>query len=265
MFMRLNLTILAISFLLASSLFAFDRVVLLSPAAGDIMQKLHLEKKVVGITKHMKGFPNAVKVGSHLRPNIEIIKSLNPDLIIISSTRFFSKAMNNVIKSEIFNYNPHTLDGIIRKINQIGKLFNKNKEASVLIDSLKNKLAKVKPLSRKPKVIYEVMQTPYIVSGQTDIITDIISKAGGVNIVTVKKRHVRYSYEKVLTGKPDIYFYQVGPMNKNPVPPEKREYFKDLKAEFIKINERSFARPNTKSFDNVLKINAIFKKWADSN
>ena len=264
MFTRLSLTSLIIFFLLNINISAYDRVVLLSPAAGDIFKQLHLEDKVVGITRHMQGFKYAKKVGSHLRPNIEIIKSLHPDLIVISSVRFFSKALNKNIETKYFNYNPHTLDGIIRKIKDIGEMFKKDKEANILIENLNLKLENIKQLKKTPKVVYEVMQMPYIVVGKTNIISDIICKAGGINIVTVNKKHVKYSYEKVVAAKPDIYLYQVGPMNKNPVPPGERKYFKTLNAMFVKIDERSFARPNTKSFENVLKLNKIFKKWGET-
>ncbi len=248
-----------ILFLIISvNLYAFNRVVILAPAAGDILKKLGVADSVVGVTKHMRGFKKAVKVGSHIRPNIEIISSLKPDLIIIQSTRFFNKNLQKSINAKIYKYDPYTLKQILSSINDFGKMFHKEKVAKNLIFKLKNKLKRVKKLNKKPKVVFEIMQLPYIVSGKKDIVNDIIEKAGGINIVNVNRKHVRYSYEKVLAAKPDIYLYQVGPMNKNPIPPEKREYLKDLKAKFIRIDERSFSRPNTKSFDNVLKLNKIF-------
>jgi len=261
--MKFVLTGLVVTLFLIINLnaYAYNRIVVLAPAAGDILKKLDVADRVVGVTKHMRGFKNAKKVGSHIRPNIEIISSLKPDLIIISSVRFFNKNLQNHIKAKIYKYNPYTLSQILSAIQQMGKMFNKEKRADELIVKLKAELKRVKKLKRKPKVVFEIMQIPYIVAGKRNIINDIIEKAGGINIVNVNKKHVRYSYEKVLAAKPEIYLYQVGPMNKNPVPPQKREYLKDLKAKFIKIDERSFSRPNTKSFDNVLKLNKIFMEY----
>jgi iron complex transport system substrate-binding protein len=253
--------IITLSLIISINLFAYNRVVVLAPAVGDIFKKLEIDSKVVGVTRHVRGFKNAVKVGSHIKPNIEIISSLKPDLIIISSTRFFNKNLQKYIKAKIYKYNPYKLSQILDAIKDFGKMFEKEKKAKQLILKLKNKLNKVKKLNKKPKVVFEIMQLPYIVSGKKDIVNDIIEKAGGINIVKTNKKHVRYSYEKVLALKPDIYIYQIGPMNKNPVPPEKREYLKNLKAKFIKIDERSFSRPNTTSFDNVLKLNKIFMEY----
>ena len=182
-FMKLNLVSLGIILLLSSNIFPYERIILLTPAAGDIFKKLKLEEKVVGITRHMKGFKNAVKVGSHLKPNIEIMSSLKPDLVIISSTKFFSNAMKKYIKADFIEYNPFTLNQIIRKIKEFGKLLKKEKESEILIKSLNKKLKNICLPKVRPKVIYEVMQIPYIVSGKKDIINDIIETAGGKNIV----------------------------------------------------------------------------------
>jgi len=80
--------IITLSLIISINLFAYNRVVVLAPAVGDIFKKLEIDSKVVGVTRHVRGFKNAVKVGSHIKPNIEIISSLKPDLIIISSDIF---------------------------------------------------------------------------------------------------------------------------------------------------------------------------------
>ena len=254
----LSLNVSIIITLLTFKLNAYSRAVILSPAIADIFIKLNIQNKVIGVTKHIKGFKKAVKVGTHIKPNIEIIKSLKPDIIFISSYRFFPKEFADKIGAEIFIYNPYTLDEILKSIKNIGKLFNKEKKALILINNLENKLKKLKPVKYHPKVIYEIMSNPYIVAGEKNIINDIIIKAGGINLIKVKKKLVRYSQEKVRFLKPDVYIYQTGPMNKNPDNPLKRVWFKGCKFHVVKVKETQFARPNTKSFDNVIFLNKIF-------
>ncbi len=256
--MKLVSSALIIIIFLSCNLFPYSRAIIISPAVADIFIKLHLQDKVVGVTKHIKGFRNAVKVGTHIKPNIEIIKSLKPDIIIISSYRFFPKEFSQKINAKIYKYNPYTLDEILENIEKIGKMFNKDEEAKTLIKNLKEKLKKVKPLKCKPKVVYEIMQNPYIVAGKKNIVSDIIKKAGGINVININKKLVRFSQEKVRFLKPDIYIYQYGPMNKNPQPPLSRVWFKGCKFKQIKVKEIQFARPNTKSFDNVIFLNKLF-------
>lgn len=79
----------------------------------------------------------------------------------------------------MLEYNPTTLEGILNGIGEIGKVLNKTKQANDLIYSLQMKLDKVKSLNIKPTVVFEIMQIPYTVAGQKNIVADIVEKAGG--------------------------------------------------------------------------------------
>ena len=107
-------------------------------------------------------------------------------------------------------------------------------------------------------MIYEVSAWPLKVAGARSIVSDIIRAAGGRNLVPQDKKHVLLSPEMVLALQPDFYLYQVGPMNKNPVPPKKRPYFKGLKSLVIRVAEEEFARPGINSFSAAVKLNRIF-------
>ncbi len=234
------------------------RIVVLYPAVSPILKELGAGKWVVGVTRHDTTFPSAVKVGSHLRPNLELVKALKPDLLIVGSKRAFPPEEAKKFKTKIFRYDPRTLKGILKKIRLLGKELHKQKQAEQLIKKLSLMLKKVKKLPRHPGVIFEVMSTPLRVSGAKDITTDIIHYAGGKNLITLPRKHVSISPEKILALSPEFYIYQVGPMNRHPVPPNKRPYFKTLKACVIKVKESEFSRPGINSFKAVLKLNRIF-------
>ncbi len=236
----------------------YHRIVILSPAAADIFEKLGAEPLVVGVTKSVHGFPKAKRVGSHIRPNLEIIASLKPDLIVLSSNRFFSQQMAKKVGGEVFYYNPTTCQEILNNILEIGSMVGKSRKARRMVAMLSFKLSKLKPLSYAPTVLYEVMSRPYMVAGKRNIVADMVNLAGGQYLVKIDKRLVRFSCEKAASMKPQVYIYQVGPMNKNPVPPQKRPYFKGMHSKFVKVNELTFARPNTKTFENVLWLNSLF-------
>ncbi len=241
----------------------YKRVVILAPAAVDIFEKLKADRLIVGVTKSVRTLPHVEKVGSHIKPNLELIASLSPDLIIISSNRFLAPIFARKLKADIFYYNPVTLDEVIIKIKELGKLIGKEREAQALVKELEDKLTHIRPLKKRPRVIYEVMERPLIFAGKGNIVADVVEKAGGVFVIDTPKKFVRLSCERILLLKPDIYIYQVGPMNKNPTPPYKRSYLKRLKIKFLKVNELDFSRANTKSFDNVLFLNKIFSNMEE--
>ncbi|NPA39398.1 MAG: ABC transporter substrate-binding protein [Thermodesulfobacteria bacterium] len=259
--MKKILSVIFCLFLFVTSVYGM-RIVILYPAVSPIVKALSVPSNwIVGVTKTDNTFHNAVKVGSHLRPNIELIKALHPDLLIVGSKRAFPPELEKRIGIKVFRYDPRTLTEILERIKALGKVLNKEKQAEELINKLQKVLKKVRPLPRRVGVIYEVMSNPLRVSGAKDIVSDIIYHAGGRNLITIPKKHVAISPEEVLALNPDFYIYQVGPMNRNPVPPKKRPYFKDLKAVVIKVKEKDFARPGINAFYAVVKLNRTFWKY----
>lgn len=236
-----------------------QRIVLLAPAAGDILSRLDAEDRVVGVTRSLEEFPKATRVGSHIRPNLEILRALEPDLLIISSERFFSTEMAAAVGARVYSYNPHTLEEILHQIGELAELLGKRELGEELIALQRRKLAQVEPVADPPEVIFEVTAMPFVVAGSHNIVADIIEKAGGKLLTPDRRKLVRFNTEAVLLQEPDIYIYQVGPMNKNPVPPRERSPLNRLKARFLEVDELLFSRPNTVSFDNVLTLNRYFR------
>ncbi|TYO99267.1 iron complex transport system substrate-binding protein [Geothermobacter ehrlichii] len=255
-----RLLLVLLLFCFSTEAAAAKRIVLLAPAAGDILLKLGAEDQVVGVTRSLREFPRARRVGSHIRPNLEIIRSLAPDLLIISSNRFFSEQMAAVVGAPVFTYHPRTLDEILQQIGELAALLDKMDAGRQLIARQQQKLAAIKPLATSPKVIFEVTAMPLMVAGSSNIVADIVARAGGVLLAPGRRKLVRFNPESVLAHQPDIYIYQVGPMNQNPIPPGKRGPLNRLRARFLRVDELQFSRANTRSFDNVLMLNRYFRE-----
>ncbi len=253
---RLLAAILA--FVLIPNAFAYQRIVLLAPAAGDILIQLGAADKVVGVTRNNFDFPNATKIGSHIKPNVELIKRLKPDLLIISSNRFFSQQMAALIDAQTLLYNPLTLDDILVQVQQLGELSDHQSQAKALIDKLTLLRAEIKPLKLKPKVVYEVTEHPFMIAGKGNIVNSIIEAAGGELFAPSQRKIAKFNFESVLFAAPDYYIYQTGPMNKNPTPPAQRANYQALHSHYMKVDQLSFSRANTASFYHALALNQAF-------
>jgi len=238
--------------------FAAERIVILAPAAADIVAKLDAGPLVVGKTRNVAEFPQATEVGSHIRPNLEIITSLKPDLLVISSNRFFSQEMAEKVGAEIFFYHPNSLEEVLDRTGQLAVLLGREKQTEKLIESQRQKLEQVKPLKVAPRVIYEITEAPLTIAGTGNILADIVRAAGGVLVSGGERKLLRFNPEAVLTLQPDVYLWQVGPMNRNPTPPAERGQYQALKADYLKVDELQYSRANTTSFDNVLELNRYF-------
>ncbi len=242
---------------------AYEKVVVLYAPASSVIKALGAGDRVVGRTRTDNFFPEAVNVGSHLRPNIELIKALRPDLIVAGSKRAFPEEMKERFNAKIYRYDPRTIDDLFQSIIDLGRLLGKAPEAEALVRELRQRLRTVRPLRTTPGVLYEISQSPLRLAGQKSIVTAIIEAAGGRNILNVKRKHVLVSPEEVIRLRPDLYIYQEGPMNRSPVSPLLRPYFRPLRAEVIKVSEVEFARPGLNVIDAILKLNRIFKEMED--
>lgn len=231
------------------------RIVVLSPAAADILVQLGLENQVVGKTRSVEEFPQALKVGSHIKPNVELIKGLQPDLLIISSNRFFSEQMAVAIGAPSFEYHPQTLDEILKQTEQLAALTGQQAAGQALIARLRRQFSELKPLALKPKVVYEISALPLSVAGQTNIISDILRSAGAEPIDFGSAAIIKINPEAVIQRQPQLYLYQVGPMNQNPTPPGERGNFALLNSHYLKVDQLQWSRANSHSFARVVELN----------
>lgn len=253
---RYLLTLLVLA--LVPSAYAYERLVLLAPAAGDIVSKLGAENKVVGVTRSNHDFPGALQIGSHIKPNVELIKGLEPDLLIISSNRFFSDQLAVQVSADVIKYDPTNLEGVLSEIAKLGDVLGKQAEAAALVQEMKSIRDQIKPLSEQKSVVFEVTQSPFMIAGQRSIVNGIVTAAGGRLIAPEKRKIAKFNVESVLIQSPDYYIYQVGPMNKNPTPPTDRANYQMMESEVIKVDQLDFSRANTRSFSLALELNKRF-------
>ncbi|MDB1125239.1 ABC transporter substrate-binding protein [Vibrio algarum] len=235
-------------------------MVLLAPAVGDIVIKLGARDQVVGVTRSNEDFPEAVKIGSHIKPNIELIKGLEPDLIVVSSDRFFSDHLAAKVGADVIRYDPSNLAEILIEIDRFGVLLEKEAQAQQLVQKLTRISEQLQPVTEVPSVVYEITESPYIIAGRGNIVNDIIRVAGGKLIAPADRKLLKFNVESVLIEDPDYYLYQVGPMNKNPTPPSDRPNFTMLNGRVVQVDQLEFSRANTKTFRLALELNQLFSQ-----
>ena len=202
--------------------YSSDRIVVLSPAASDVIEKLGLSGSVVGKTKSIGEFREAKIVGTHLMPNLEIIMKLRPTHIITMKSNYAFTMLRNNFNSHIAVYDPISLLDLMEQIKTLGLLFNRKDKSCLLIKNIMVHLNNIKPIIKKPIVLYEISSKPLILGGKKSIVYDIITRAGGIYPIDAERKFFKASFEDVYKYSPDIYIYQVGPMNKNPISPNNR-------------------------------------------
>ena len=205
-----------------TSLTAFpDRIVSLAPSTTEILFALGLGDKVVAVTNY-DNYPynftawiaagNMTSIGDFKDPNMEVIASLEPDLIL--ATGGVQKETVETLRDlgyKVLVFDPTNITGVFRNIELVGNATGKNAEATSLVDNLNNRIEfvvnKVATATSKPKVYYEVFYstTSLWSAGSKAWQNELIVKAGGINIFADQPLdYFQSSAEAVVSRNPDV-------------------------------------------------------------
>lgn len=247
-----------------------NRVVPLYGAFAEMLYAIGAGSQVFARTQADQ-FPPAIielpSVGTHMRPNIEMILGLKPDLVIQSAARNEETADMERLRSAgipIAAFAPRTFPEIFSTMERMGILTGREEEAGSTVARLRGRLDAVRSRlagANKPvKVFFEVRAEPLTAAGRGSIVQEVLTAAGAENVLKSDKAIVQYGFENLLLDDPDIYIVQHGPMNRNPQEPGKRTHFTQLRAvrngKILSVDEYIYSRPGPRCVDAVEELAA---------
>ncbi|MCX8153048.1 MAG: cobalamin-binding protein [Candidatus Bathyarchaeota archaeon] len=197
------------------------KIVSLAPSTTEIVFALGLDDKVVGVSDYCD-YPydfsawiaagNMTSIGDFSNPNMEVIASLEPDLILATAgVQGETVATLRNLGYKVLVLNPPNIAGVLRDIELVGNATGKRAEALVLINNIQSRIDavvnKVTISTYKPKVYYEVWYDPTSLwtAGARAWQSELIEKAGGVNIFADQDlEYFQSSAEAVIQRNPDV-------------------------------------------------------------
>lgn len=165
------------------------RLVATSPAVAQICSRLNLD--LVGVCNTSGTLPekydNVKKVGMAMNPDLETIKSLNPDYVLSPSSLesdLQPKYASIGVKSLFLNLK--SVDGMYASIEGLGEKFDRKDEADEMLNEFKTFMDKYKDKNKdkkSPKVLV-LMGLPgsYIVATDNSYVGSLVKLAGGTNV-----------------------------------------------------------------------------------
>jgi len=247
-----------------------NRVIPLYGAFAEMLYSIGAGQSVIARTQADKFPPDIVNlpsIGTHMRPDVELILGLKPDLVIMSASRKdeipeVSRLVARGIPVAVFD--PRSFEGIFSTMTRLGAVCGKSEEAAACAATLKERLKAVREKTGgeavKRKVFFEIRAEPLTGAGRGSIVNEIVAAAGGENVLRNEKGIVRYSMENLLFENPDYYIVQEGPMNKSPTDPRKRAHFDRLKCvregRIIVADELIYSRPGPRCVEAVERLAA---------
>ena len=186
-------------------------VVATSVAVTEILDELGV--KVSGVPKTSYELPqstkDAIEIGTPMNPDLEIIKSLNPDIVVSVDTLgqdFIDTFTQNNIPSEFVNLSSY--DGLKETINTLGKKFDKVEKANVIISQLESKESELEAKfnnSEKPNVLVIFGAPGTMMLGTSkSYVGNLVELAGGKNALeNSSSSFVQINKEELLNINPD--------------------------------------------------------------
>lgn len=209
------------------------RIVSTSPSITETLFALGLGDRVVGVSTYCR-YPAAVaalpRVGTFLRPNVETIARLQPDLVYVH-------AASNTVISQLGALNIKTavvdrgsLASVFATIRQISKAAAVPDRGDRLVADLNATLDRVKAAvaGRAPRTILLVVGrrtgalTDMTAVGPGSYLNDVAAIAGGTNVLaSTQLEYPRISMETVISLAPDV-IVDVGEMGESSADADRR-------------------------------------------
>lgn len=165
------------------------RLVATSPAVAEICDRLELD--LVGVCETSSSLPqryaDVTTVGMAMNPDLEIIRSLNPDYVLSPSTlqndlqpKYASIGVNSLF------LNLKSVEGMYASIEDLGEKFGRQEEAQALVEKYNAFMEEYRNQNQgeESPTVLVLMGLPgsYIVATESSYVGSLVKLAGGVNV-----------------------------------------------------------------------------------
>ena len=184
-------------------------VVATSVAVTEILDELGVEVSGVPTTSYElpESVKNATEVGSPMNPDMEIIKSLNPTVVVSVDTlgEDYKKTFTqNNIPSEFVNLT--NVDGLKETIKTLGERFDKNDKANEILKELEDKEASLDNKEKNDEKVMILFGAPGSVMIGTDksYTGNLVQICGGNNVFSEgNSSYIQVNMEEIIKANPD--------------------------------------------------------------
>ncbi len=167
-----------------------SRLVATSPAVAAICDKLELDLVGVcdtNISTIPSRYDEAERIGMAMSPDVEIVKSLEPDWVLSPSTLqgdLQPKYAGIGVKSVFLNLK--SVDGMYQSIDELGELFSRRQQADALIAEYNGFMSDYNSRNegRESPQVLVLMGLPgsYIIATESSYVGSLVKLAGGINV-----------------------------------------------------------------------------------
>jgi ABC-type Fe3+-hydroxamate transport system substrate-binding protein len=187
------------------------RIASLNPTTTELLFAMGDSNRLVGRT-HWDNHPSITDLGNALRPNVEAVVAVHPDLVLL-----YASADNRASAEQFKGLGIATLSikvdriaDFAREARLLGRILGDSARAATVVDSVQRTLNRVRTATATlphPTVFWELWQSPLMAVGGGSFLNELLTIAGGTNIYgTLSAPSPVVSREDVLSRHPDVIF-----------------------------------------------------------
>ena len=243
----------------------YNRIVVLDPATVEMIYMLGAEDKIVGVAnlERSKVWPEEKvakleSVGTFIKPSLERIITLKPDLVITSALT--DDNLNNGFKSnniEAKRIQANSIEEIFTNFMEVAKMLGKENEANKIIAEKRAKLEEIKKMATiNKKGLFVMSASPLMVFGNDNLPNDIMKLLNIKNIAENQKgRNPIVTTEFIMKENPDIIITLLpNPAQIVATNPQLKNVNAIKNNKFIVVNSSQILRGSSRTIDQIEEI-----------
>lgn len=169
------------------------RIISLVPSQTELLFELGLSEEVIGITKFCihpsEWFQTKTRIGGTKTVNIELVKSLQPDLIIANKEENTKEDIEQLrLIAPLWMSDIFTLEDALTMIQTVGVLTGKEANAQALVNQISTNFSQLPKLTQPlKKCAYFIWRDPYMIAGKNTFIDDMLKYCGVENCTSEER------------------------------------------------------------------------------
>ncbi len=193
-----------------------ERIVSLAPNVTEILFALGLGDRVVGVTRFCDYPPGTAaipRIGGLVDPNIEVVQSLDPDLVVAfrgNPLRLVERMAKLGLPVFVCDVG-EGLDALFPLIERIARITRTEARGAELAAGLRRRIgavdASLRGAAAGPKVFVLLHGQGLWTCGGESFVDDLVARAGGANVASaLPKKWALYKRERIIKDDPDVVF-----------------------------------------------------------
>jgi len=193
-----------------------QRIVSTAPSITEMLYALGLGDRIVGVDRFSRFPAEAARkpqIGDYAAPNLEVIASLRPTLVIIPTNPVQLRQRLEALRLHVLELDQEGIPAIYKTFRQVGEVTGTTAKAESVIEIIRQQLTAVRAKAsqlRPTRMMFVVGRTPasldgLMVVGQASYLNEIIEIAGGQNVFKdASAAYPKVSLEEILSRNPDV-------------------------------------------------------------